>query len=102
MKKILFALALTMIGGASLSMVSTANAASAPVAGIGEAAEAKGAVQLVHDGYGYWRWKRYHRDRHDFEVFGDGFRSFPSGYYKGFCYDYPDHWWCRKYFRKGY
>ena len=98
MKKMLFALALTLVGGASLSTVSTANAA--PIASIGQANEAKGGVQLVHDGYGYWRWRHYHR--HDYEVFGDGFRFFPHGYYKGFCYDYPGHWWCRKYFHRGY
>jgi hypothetical protein len=103
MKKLLFALALTLIGGASLSTAPSANAAPAAF-GIAQAADLKGGIQLAgYHHHGYWYWKRHHRYyRNDFEVFGDGFRHFPSGYYKGYCYDHPYHWWCRKHFHRGY
>ena len=96
MKKLLFALALLLTGGAaSLSTASNANAAPA-LASISQVAEAKGDIQLVH-GWKYKKnkWSYYYKPYYYY-------RSKWSPPYKGFCYDYPHHWWCKKYFFKSY
>jgi hypothetical protein len=102
MKKLLFALALMMIGGVSLSTASTANAAPA-LAGIGQASEAAGGIQLVGGYHGHHRGYRYH---HRYYRYGYHYKPYYNydwyPPYKGYCYDYPYHWWCKKYFHKGY
>lgn len=105
MKKMIFAIALLIMGGFSLSTASTANALPA-IAAVSGAAEAGTELQLVGGGY------YHHRKRHGFKKFhsrwhygkhhGKGYGFYPKGYYKGFCYDYPYHGWCKKYFFKKY
>lgn len=96
MKKLIFALALLVMGGASLSTASAASISPAATT-ISEAAQSDSALQLAggyrHRHYGHrYHYNNYHyRKRH---------HGYPHGYYKGFCYDYPYHWWCKKYFYK--
>jgi hypothetical protein len=91
-----------MIGGVSLSTAPTANAAPAP-AGIGQASEAQGGIQLVGGYHGHHRGYRYH---HRYYRYGYHYKPYYNydwyPPYKGYCYDYPYHWWCKKYFHKGY
>jgi hypothetical protein len=99
MKKIIIAIAFVLAGGAALS---TANAASlAPaVATIAEAAQSGDTKLQLVGGYGYK--KRYRGHRYHFKggYHGKRFKFYPRGYYKGFCYDKPYHWWCKQNFNK--
>jgi hypothetical protein len=99
MKRTILAIALLTMGGASLSTVSTASAMPA-AASISQAAQADGALQLV----GGWRHNKFffghHRGFHKGRFHGKRFKWYPRGYYRDFCYDYPYHWWCKKYFFK--
>lgn len=107
MKKLLFALALMMIGGASLSTASTANAAPA-IASIGQAAEAKGGIQLVGGHHGYRRHYGHYGHRYYRHYGHYNYRPYYNYHanwyppYEGYCYDNPYHWWCKKYFHNGY
>lgn len=105
MKKIIFALALLMMGGFSLSTASTANALPAMPAVAGTA-EAGAALQLVGGRRFHHRSHRgfvkFHGRKHYGKHYGKGYGWYPKGYYKGFCYDYPYHGWCKKYFYKKY
>jgi len=100
MKKLIFAFALLVMGGASLS---TANAASiAPAAAtISEAAQSDSALQLTGGGHHHRKHFRYGSHRRYF-FYSKGSEWYPYGYYDGFCYDRPYHWWCKKYFFKRY
>lgn len=101
MKKLIFALALLVMGGASLS---TAHAASiSPAAAtISEAAQSDSALQLTGGGH-HRRHKhfRYGGHRRDF-FYSKGYDWYPYGYYDGYCYEHPYHWWCKKHFFKRY
>lgn len=77
MKKIIFALAMLIMGGVSLSTASQANAAPiSSVAAISEAVQQADGVEKVTYKHKYY----------------------PKGYYKGFCWDYRGHWWCKRHF----
>lgn len=103
MKKLVFALAVLICGGLSLSTVSNANAAPV-VSGIAEAGQNRDALQPV----GGWR------DKHGYDPyyqkisshrkkgfwFKGHFIEYPKGYHKNFCYRNKGHWWCKKYFFK--
>ncbi len=101
MKKIMLILALLIMGGFSLSTVSSAKAMPAP-AGIAATTAADSGLQLIggHRRHGRFRWK--HAGFRRGIYLGSGHDFYPRGYYKGFCYDYPYHWWCKKYFFKQY
>ena len=100
MKKLIFALALLVMGGASLSTASAASISPAAPT-INEVAQSDSALQLTggrhrHRGHGHG----HHRHRHYSHYHRKGYGGYPYGYYKGFCYDYPRHWRCKKYFYK--
>jgi hypothetical protein len=102
MKKIVLALALIVMGGASLS---TANAATVKPATIGAAVTIEDTgLQLTggrHGHRGYHRYSHYYKKHWGYGGYGH-YSYYPRGYYKGYCYDYPYHWWCKKYFYKKY
>jgi hypothetical protein len=96
MKKLIFAIALLVMGGASLSTASAASIAPAATT-IGQAAEADGMLQLTGG-------RHHHRRHYGYRHFnyGGGYGWYPYGYYDGYCYEHPYHWWCKKYFFKRY
>ena len=96
MKKLIFAIALLVMGGASLSTASAASLSPA-AAMIGQAAEAEGTLQLTG---GRHHHRHFGHRRHFYS--GGGYGWHPYGYYDGYCYDRPYHWWCKKYFFKRY
>jgi hypothetical protein len=99
MKKLIFALALLVMGGASLSTASAASISPA-AATINEAAQSDSALQLTGGGHRYRHHNRYHYNNYYYHH--KGYSSYPYGYYDGYCYKHPYHWWCQKYFYKKY
>lgn len=110
MKRIFLAIALLVMGGISLSTVSSANAMPA-TASIAEAAEAKSGLQLVgswkhrgyHRGYGHRYHKGYRYGKHHGRYYrghGKRYGRYYKGYSKGYCYRHPYNWRCKKYFFK--
>jgi hypothetical protein len=115
MRKRVFALALLIMGGASLS---TASAASVPVVSpVSKAVQASDNLQLAHyrnhrryyGGHyrpsysGYYGGHRYgYYNRHRGFFFHGSFILYPYGYYPGYCYDYPRDGWCDRYFYDRY
>ena len=100
MKKLIFALALLVMGGASLSTASAASISPAAPT-INEVAQNESMLQLTggrhrHRGHGHG----HHRHRYYSHYHRKGYGGYPHGYYKGFCYDYPYHWRCKRYFYK--
>jgi hypothetical protein len=97
MKKLIFAIALLVMGGASLSTASAASISPA-AATIGQAAEADGALQLTggrhHNRHRHYGYRHFN--------YGGGYGWYPYGYYDGYCYEHPYNWWCKKYFFKRY
>lgn len=93
MKKIILALAVILMGGATLS---TANAAPAPASVIQAVAEVQDTASSIEKvGHYKRKYYRHHYKPHYYK------KWYPP--YDGFCYDYPYHWWCKKYFhKKGY
>jgi len=81
MKKILLALALILMGGATLSTAQAANAAPAAMS-IAQAAQADNGLQLVHGWKHRKRWGWRHKSKWS-----------PKCYYKG-------HWYSAWYFKK--
>jgi hypothetical protein len=114
MRKLVYALALLMMGGASLPAASAASVL--PVASpVGKTVKAGGGLQLAYyrdhrrhfnNGYynhGYYNRSRYaYYNRHRGFFFHGSFIFYPSGYYYGYCYDYPRDPWCRQYFYDRY
>jgi hypothetical protein len=100
MKKLIFALALLVMGGASLSTASAASISPA-AATISEAARSDGMLQLTGGNHHRRKYFRYGGHRRDF-FYAKGFSWYPYGYYDGYCYDHPYHWWCKRYFYKRY
>ena len=98
MKKLIFALALLVMGGASLSTASAAGIAPA-AATINEAAQSDSVLQLT-GGHGHRR--HHNRYYNNYYYHHKGYSSYPYGYYDGYCYEHPYHWWCKKYFFKKY
>ena len=101
MKKLIFALALLVMGGASLSTAASAASISPAAATISEAAQSDSALQLTGGGHHRRRYFRYGGYRHN-SFYRKGYSGYPYGYYDGFCYDRPYHWWCKRYFFKNY
>jgi hypothetical protein len=97
MKKLIFALALLMMGGVSLSTAEAATALPA-ASSISEAVKADGGLEQVgHRGH---HRHRHYRHYHKGHYYNYGYKRYPYGYYDGFCYDNPYHWWCKRYFFK--
>jgi hypothetical protein len=104
MKNIILALTVILMGGATLS---TANAAPAPASVIQAVAEVQDASASLQQVGGYKRhYKRHyynHYYKHNYykpHYYKGHYNWYPP--YKGFCYDYPYHWWCKKYYNKHY
>lgn len=86
MKKLIFALALLVMGGASISTASAASISPAATT-ISDVAQSDGALQLTG---GYYGRRHYY------------YGGYPYRYYDGFCYDYPYHWRCKRYYYRNY
>ena len=80
MKKLIFALALLVMGGASLSTAASAASISPAAATISEAAQSDSALQLTGGGHHRRKHFRYGGYRHN-----KGYSGYPYGYYDGFC-----------------
>ncbi|WP_088347428.1 MULTISPECIES: hypothetical protein [Rhodomicrobium] len=95
MKTFIILLSALTLGALSLSTIAKAEPAT-QISAI--SVEAGAAAPLLLAGYGgHYRYRRDYRD-----AFGEGFGWYPHGYYRGFCYDRPYHWWCRRYFFRRY
>ncbi len=94
MKKTIIALAVLMMGAASLS---TANAM--PASSIGEAVKAETGLQLTG---GHFKHRHFRRRHFHNRYYRRHFDWYPSGYYNGFCYAHPYNHWCRRYFFRNY
>jgi hypothetical protein len=101
MKKLIFALALLIMGGASLSTASAASLSPA-VASIIEAGQSDSALQLTGGRHHRYHHKHFRYSGYRHFYYGKGYNWHPYGYYDGYCYEHPYHWWCKKYFFKRY